>query len=171
MTSPRHPPSLLARARPALAAVPLALLAAADASAVTVSPAGDLVAAGTLSYRKGIASLSCATTFTGTISAEGAVNISAASFGSSGLCSHISAVGLPWSGQAQPSGVLVIDNAAVHVSAPFVGGQCGPSRIELQWDNAKSTLGFKDVLLVAASGSSCKTNGLISVTPALDVQP
>ncbi|AKJ27464.1 hypothetical protein [Caldimonas brevitalea] len=149
----------------------LGLAVAPVAVAVTVTPAGDLVAAGTLSYRKGFAGLSCPTTFTGTISASGAVTINAASFTTRGLCAQISAMSLPWTGQADPRGVLVIDNAAVEVKAPFVGGLCGPSRIELQWDNTHSTLTFKDVLLQAPTGSSCKTNGQITVSPALDVQP
>ncbi|MCW7540837.1 hypothetical protein OOT46_23740 [Aquabacterium sp. A7-Y] len=156
---------------PRLPALLLGVLLAPHAPAVTVSPAGDLVAAGELNYRKGLGSISCETSFTGTITPDGKVTISAASFTTRGLCKRISAVGLPWTGQAQPSGLLVIDNAAVDVQAPFVGGQCGPSRIELKWDNARSTLTFTDALLVASSGSSCKTNGQITVSPKLDVQP
>ncbi|HWP18362.1 MAG TPA: hypothetical protein VNO84_04505 [Burkholderiaceae bacterium] len=139
--------------------------------AVSISPAGDIVAQGKLRYRKGFVTLECLTTFTSHITPEGKLTVRAADFGSNGLCGNITPRGLPWSGQAESDTILVIHDAQVQVDAPLLGGPCGPSRLELIWDNAQSTLTFKDVVLKAPKGSDCTTNGVITVTPALDVKP
>lgn len=160
-----------ARAARLLAACLATLTGAGDAPAVTIAPSGDIVAKGSLRYRKGLVTLECPTTFTSQITADGRLTVHGADFGSHGLCRTISPRGLPWSGQAESDSVLVIHDAAVQVDAPLVGGACGPSRIELAWDNAQSTLTFKNVVLKAPRGSDCTTNGVITVSPALDVKP
>lgn len=150
----------------AVAATCTALAQGGDsAKAVTVIPAGEVIAKGKLRYKKSFVTLECETTFISHITEDGQLTVHSAAFGSRGLCRHITALALPWHGQAQGTNALVIFDASVNVNFPLLGGVCGPSRLELEWDNALSTLTFKDVVLKAPEGSHCTASGVVNVTP------
>ncbi|MCS6997564.1 MAG: hypothetical protein NZ533_11580 [Casimicrobiaceae bacterium] len=144
---------------------------AEPAQAVTITPSGDVVASGKLRYKKSFVTVECDTRFVAHITEDGQLTVHNAEFGRNGLCRFISALALPWRGQAQGNHILVIHNATVQVEFPVLGGVCGPSRLELAWDNAQSTLTFKDALLKSPEGRDCVTNGVVSVVPPLDVKP
>ncbi|MCX7659642.1 MAG: hypothetical protein N2040_03710 [Caldimonas manganoxidans] len=156
----------------AVAASVVALMSVAGAAhAVKITPAGEVVASGKLRYKKSFVTLECDTKFVSHITEDGRLTVLNAEFGRNGLCRHISPLALPWRGQAQGNNFLVIHNAYVNVDVPLLGGVCGPSRLELAWDNAQSTLTFKDAVLMSPEGRDCITNGVVTVVPALDVQP
>jgi hypothetical protein len=147
---------------PALLAFPLI------AAAVTVAPAGNFSATGTLSLGKSIIHVSCETTFAGTVSASGIINVSVVTFGKgSFLCKHISPVGLPWSGEANSDSALTINAMQVNIDEPLLGGICGPIDVQAEWEKDLSAAHFNH----AALPPSCSVDGVMMTTPHITVSP
>ncbi|ACR31175.1 hypothetical protein [Burkholderia glumae] len=154
---------------------------AAPAFAVTVSlangnplnPNGEpFSASGATTLKKGTVSTSCTATFNGTITSTGAVTITSATFGGGGLCGLISGSATssaPWTGQAVSTTQLAISNVQVNAS---LLGTCGPSPINATFNNNQSgttppsSLTFNNATL----SPNCSVNGIITTSPAFNVQ-
>lgn len=151
-------------------AMAFATVAAAPAFAVTVSradgqpmnPNGEpFSATGPTTLTKGIG-LNCTATFNGTITTTGIVQITSATFAAgSALCGSISAV-TPWSGQADTTTQLTINN--VQVNTPL--GACGPSKVATAFSSANSSLTFNNSQL----SGGCSVSGTVNTSPKFVVQ-
>ncbi|MDY7807248.1 hypothetical protein [Burkholderia stagnalis] len=114
--------------------------------------------------------IECDTTFTGTIDGTGKVKITSTSFGNSTLCKLVkgsASVSEPWTGQVDSPTQLTIDNATVEVSAPFIGGRCGPSKIigTIHEADGATTIALDDVTL----SGGCAVKGSLTTSPYLHV--
>lgn len=146
----------------------LLLVLAAATQAVTVSPAGPFSATGRLALTKGIVPVSCMTTFTGTVSAEGRITITSLTFsGSNFICKRITALGLPWSGHADSDTQLTLNGMQVDIRAPLLGGQCGPVNVVATWDGNLSAAHFKKAQLLP----DCSIDGVMTTSPKVIVTP
>lgn len=156
-------------------ALALANVAATPALAVTVSrvdgqamnPNGEpFSVTGQTTLSKGSISANCTATFTGTITPTGIVNITSTSFTGGGTCGLISGTASssnPWTGQADSTTQLSINNAAVNV---FLLGSCGPSKVVTAWNDPNSSLTFTNALLTP----DCTVSGTVVSTPKFHVQ-
>lgn len=156
-------------------ALALATVAATPAFAVTVTradnqpmnPSGEpFSVTGSTTLSKGFISAVCTATFTGTITPSGIVNITSTSFTGGGTCGLISGTAsslTPWTGQADSTTQLSINNAAVNVT---LLGSCGPSKVVTSWNDQESSLTFSNALLTP----DCTVNGKVVSTPAFHVQ-
>ena len=152
-------------------ALALATVAATPALAVTVSrvdgqpmnPNGEpFSVTGQTTLSKGSISANCTATFTGTITPSGIVNITSTSFTGGGTCGLISGT-TPWTGQADSTTQLSINNAGVSV---FLLGSCGPSKVVTAWNDPNSSLTFTNALLTP----DCTVSGTVVSTPKFHVQ-
>ncbi len=153
-------------------ALALATVAAAPAFAVTVSrvdgqpmnPNGEpFSVTGATNLSKGTTTAQCQATFNGTITPAGIVNITSTTFSGGTLCGFISGV-TPWTGQADSTTQLTINNAAVNV---FLLGSCGPSPVATTWDNVASSLTFTN----ASMKPDCTVSGTVYSSPKFKVAP
>ena len=152
-------------------ALALATVAAAPAFAVTVSrvdgqpmnPSGEpFSVTGSTNLTKGSTAAQCQATFTGTITPTGVVNITSTSFTGGTLCGFISGA-TPWTGQADSTTQLTINNAGVNV---FLLGSCGPSKVVTAWNDKESSLTFSNATLTP----DCTVDVKVVSTPAFHVQ-
>ena len=152
-------------------ALALATVAATPALAVTVSrvdgqpmnPSGEpFSVTGATTLSKGILSANCTVTFNGTITPSGIVNITSTTFAGGGTCGLITGL-TPWTGQADSTTQLTINNAAVNV---FLAGKCGPSKVVTTWNNDESSLTFTN----APMDPDCKVGGTVYSSPKFTVQ-
>lgn len=152
-------------------ALALATVAATPVLAVTVSrvdgqpmnPNGEpFSVTGDTTLSKGILSANCTVTFNGTITPSGIVNITSTTFAGGGTCGLISGL-TPWSGQADNTTQLTINNAAVNV---VLAGKCGPSKVVTTWNNAESSLTFTN----APMAPDCTVSGTVYSSPKFTVQ-
>ncbi len=156
-------------------ALAFATAAATPALAVTVTrvdgqalnPNGEpFSATGATNLTKGGVAAACVSTFNGTISSSGIVTVTSAQFSGGGLCGLItsSATGLnPWTGQADDTTHLSINNAQVNAS---ILGTCGPSKVTTTWNDKASSLAFNNAVLTP----NCTINGTLTTSPAFHVQ-
>jgi hypothetical protein len=141
---------------------------APSARALTVEPAGNFSATGILTLGKSIIHVGCETTFAGTVSAEGKINVTSVTFGKgSFLCKHIAPIGLPWSGKAESDAALTINAMQVYIDEPLLGGNCGPVDVTASWQKDTSTAHFDHARLPP----SCSIDGLMPTTPHISVTP
>ncbi|KWF25039.1 hypothetical protein [Burkholderia pseudomultivorans] len=158
-----------------VAAAALSVAAAAPAFAVTVSradgqpmnPNGEpFSASGLTTLAKGAINANCNATFNGTITATGIVNITSTTFSGGPTCGLISGSAsstTPWTGQADSTTQLSINNAKVTVS---LLGACGPSKIVTTWSDPNSSLTFNNALLTP----DCTVSGTVATSPKFHVQ-
>lgn len=138
------------------------------AQALTVAPAGNFSATGSMALTKGIVPVTCATTFSGTVTAEGVINVTSVTFaGSNFICRRISPIGLPWSGKADSDSQLTINGMQVNISAPLLGGLCGPIDVTAEWQKDMSAARFNHVSLKP----DCTMDGSMATTPKITVTP
>lgn len=144
------------------------LLPGAAALALTVAPAGGFSATGKLALGKSIVPVSCLTTFTGNVAADGTFSVRTVTFtGGNFLCKRISALGLPWRGRADRDTQLTIEGMQVKIDAPLLGGVCGPVDVVAAWDKGGSAADFRKVLLPP----NCHMDGVMVTAPHLTVTP
>jgi len=155
-----------------VAAVAFTAVSAAPAFAVTVTradgqpmnPNGEpFSVTGATNLSKGTTTAQCQATFNGTITPAGIVNITSTTFSGGTLCGFISGV-TPWTGQADSTTQLTINNAAVNV---FLLGSCGPSPVATTWDNVASSLTFTN----ASMKPDCTVSGTVYSSPKFKVAP
>lgn len=146
----------------------LGILIALPAQALTVAPAGNFSATGSMALTKGIIPVTCATTFSGTVTPEGAISVTSVTFaGGNFLCKRIAPVGLPWSGKADSDSQLTINGMQVTISAPLLGGLCGPIDVTAEWKKDISAAHFNHVSL----RPDCTMDGFMATTPKITVTP
>jgi hypothetical protein len=147
--------------------------------AVTVTPPGPggksiaFTASGPTVLGKAGLSVACETVLTGEISANGDVKITGASMRGNSFCSTIAAVFSSqtpyWTGDIENSQSLALDNVAVHVNIPGLGGTCGPTNIKAGISgNPKANemiISFPHQLLTGG----CSISGSLTTTPYLTV--
>ena len=134
---------------------------------VAVAPAGPFSASGELAMKKGRIPVSCNTTFDGRVGGDGALSVTAVSFGGlNPLCKSIKALGLPWQGQVDSPRKLTVHDMQVKVRVPLLGGICGPGPVSLVWRNAEASASFEQVNL----GPDCAMNGTMLTTPQVDIR-
>jgi len=134
---------------------------------VVVTPAGFFSASGELAMKKGRIPVSCNTSFDGRVAGDGALRVTAVSFGGlNPLCKSIKALGLPWQGQVDSPRKLTVHDMQVKVRVPMLGGICGPGPVSLVWRNAEATASFEQVNL----GPDCAMNGTMLTTPQVDIR-
>jgi hypothetical protein len=139
-----------------------------DAAALTLAPAGNFSATGRLALGKSIVPVSCLTTFTGNLAADGAFSVRTVTFsGSNFLCKRISALGLPWRGRADRDTQLTIEGMQVKIDAPLLGGVCGPVDVIAAWDRNESAAHFRKVVLPP----NCRMDGVMVTAPHITVTP
>jgi hypothetical protein len=154
---------------PVGAALAFLVMAAAPASAVTVSPAGPIGLTGSTTLTKSGNSIGCTAKMAGTISSDGAVSITSASFSGPAMCSLVSPTDLPWRGAATNAAGLVLDNVAVNVAVPGLGGQCGPTTINASiLENAAQKETAINISKQPLTGG-CEVSGTLTTTPYLMV--
>ncbi|MXN76887.1 activator protein [Burkholderia sp. 4701] len=155
-----------------VAALALSSALAAPAFAVVVSrtdgqpmnPNGEpFSASGITALSKGTISANCTATFNGTVTPTGSLLITSAQFTGGGTCGLITATGLPWTGQADTSTQLSINNVKISVT---LLGTCGPSKVVAAWSDANSSLTFNNATL----SPDCKVSGTLLTSPKLHVQ-
>jgi hypothetical protein len=156
-------------------ALAFATAAATPALAVTVTradgqpmnPNGEpFSATGATNLTKGGVAAACVSTFNGIITSSGIVTITSAQFSGGGLCGLISGSATsanPWTGQADDTTHLTINNAQVNAS---ILGTCGPSKVTTTWTDATSALAFNNSVLTP----NCTVNGSLTTSPAFHVQ-
>ena len=151
-------------------ALALATVAATPAFAVTVSRADGqpmnasgepFSVTGVTNLSKGVTNVQCQATFNGTITPSGIVNITSTTCTGGTLCGFISGV-TPWTGQADSTTQLTINNAAVNV---LLLGSCGPSSVATAWDNNASSLTFTN----ASMAPDCTVGGTVYSSPKFKV--
>ncbi|WP_175689937.1 activator protein [Burkholderia anthina] len=158
-----------------VAVVAFTAVSAAPAFAVTVTrtdgqamnPNGEpFSATGLTVLAKGAINASCNATFNGTISATGIVNITSTTFSGGATCGLISgsaSSAQPWTGQADSTTQLSINNAKVTVS---LLGACGPSKVVTTWSDPNSSLTFNNAVLTP----DCTVSGTVATSPKFHVQ-
>lgn len=144
------------------------LFLGSQALALEFKPLGYFEAVGRLSLGSGVVSVSCDIKIVGEAVADGKIRVDSAQFsGSNPACHRLKADNLPWPGglisvdQLQLSGVTVI------IKSLLFGGVCGPSRIQAAVDAEAATLSFPKTPLPP----DCRLQGMVKVTPALQVLP
>ncbi|AOK14555.1 activator protein [Burkholderia cepacia] len=159
----------------AVAALALSSALAAPAFAVTVSradgqpmnPNGEpFSASGITGLSKGGISANCNATFNGTITSTGIVSITSTQFTGGGTCGLISGSASstsPWTGQADSTTQLSINNVKVNVT---LLGTCGPSKVVTTWSDPNSSLTFNNATLTP----DCTVGGTVSTSPKFHVQ-
>lgn len=156
----------------------VALLSASVAQAVIISPPGSggapmpFTASGPATVSKAGIPIGCTVVFTGTIDGAGKLLITSASFSGSALCKVIKAnasVTSPWSGQVDSPIQLTLDNVSVNVSAPFVGGQCGPSKVtaQIRESDGETIIGLNSITL----SGGCSMTGALTTSPYMHISP
>ncbi len=132
-----------------------------------MNPNGEpFSASGLTNLSKGSINASCTSTFNGTITSTGIVNITSATFTGGATCSLISGSASstsPWTGQADSTTQLSINNVQVNVS---LLGPCGPSKVVTAWSDANSSLTFNN----AALTPNCTVSGTVVTSPSFHVQ-
>ncbi|MEK2606410.1 activator protein [Burkholderia arboris] len=158
-----------------VAAVAFAAVSAVPAFAVTVSrvdgmpmnPNGEpFSATGLMNVGKGAIVAVCSTTFNGTISATGIVNVTSTQFTGAPLCGLFAGSAnsaSPWTGQVDSTTQLSINNAQMNVN---LLGACGPGKIATTWKDSDSSLTFMNVVLPR----DCTFAGTLATSPKLHVQ-
>ena len=148
------------------AALAFFVSAAAPTFAVTVSQGGPITLNGATTLTKSGNSIGCTATLTGTIKAEGALSIT---FSGAALCSLITPTHLPWSGELTSTTGLTLNNVAVDVAVPVLGGQCGPTTI-----NASVAENTQKETAISISKQpltgGCEVSGTLTTTPVLMVK-
>ncbi|KVE37675.1 hypothetical protein [Burkholderia sp. TSV86] len=159
----------------AVAALTVVCASISSAYAVTVSradgqpmnPNGEpFSVSGSMALSKSGISATCNTTFNGTITSGGIVTITSTQFAGGGTCSWISSNATsssPWTGQADSTTQLTINNAQVQV---LFLGTCGPSKVVAGWDNKASSLTLNNAQLTP----NCQINGTMVTSPQFTVQ-
>lgn len=151
------------------AALAFFVSAATPAFAVTVSQGGPITLNGATTLTKSGNSIGCTATLTGTIKAEGALSITSARFSGAALCSLITPTHLPWSGELTSTAGLTLNNVAVDVAVPVLGGQCGPTTI-----NASVAENTQKETAISISKQpltgGCEVSGTLTTTPVLMVK-
>jgi hypothetical protein len=150
----------------------------ASAHAVTVTPPGPggapvaFTASGPAVFAKGAASIACETTFTGEMNGNGQFSITSVSMRGNSLCKQIEPV-MPaqkaWIGAVENSGSLAIDNIAVNINIPSVGGSCGPTTVKASIVKDPVT---KETIVTFPSqvlSGGCSLTGTLSTTPPFTV--
>ncbi|VWC96706.1 PPE-repeat protein [Burkholderia lata] len=158
-----------------VAAVAFTAVSAAPAFAVTVTradgqpmnPNGEpFSASGLTNLSKGAISAGCTATFNGTITSTGIVNITSTTFTGGATCSLINGSASstsPWTGQADSTTQLSINNVKVNVT---LLGACGPSKVVTTWSDTNSSLAFNN----AALTPDCTVAGTVLTSPKFHVQ-
>ncbi|MBN3744389.1 MULTISPECIES: activator protein [Burkholderia] len=158
-----------------VAAVAFTAVSAAPAFAVTVTradgqpmnPNGEpFSASGITSLSKGSINASCTSTFNGTITSTGILTITSTTFAGGATCGLISgsaSSGSPWTGQADNTTQLSINNAQVNVT---LLGTCGPSKVVTAWNDPSSSLTFNNAVLTP----DCTVSGTVATSPKFHVQ-
>ncbi|WP_156441056.1 activator protein [Burkholderia sp. ABCPW 14] len=152
------------------------LFAVGSAHAAVVTPPGPagapipFTASGPATVSKAGIPIGCTIVFAGTIDGAGKVSVTSAAFSGSALCKVVKANATatsPWTGQVDNPMQLTIDNVLVNVAAPFVGGQCGPSRVtaQIRETDGETTIGLSNVAL----SGGCAISGALTTTPYLHV--
>lgn len=142
-------------------------LATGAAQALEVTPAGAFSASGELTLGKSLATVHCATTFGGTLQADGHFVVENVTFSGGFLCRRVQALGLPWQGRADSATQLTIDGMQVEVHTPLLGGRCGPVAVVAAWEPDLSAAHFRKVALAP----DCRLDGRLQTTPRLQVSP
>ncbi|AWV02347.1 activator protein [Burkholderia sp. JP2-270] len=158
-----------------VAAVAFTAVSAAPAFAVTVSradgqpmnPNGEpFSVSGLTTLSKGSISANCTATFNGTITSTGIVHITSTQFAGGSTCGLISGSASstsPWTGQADSTTQLSINNVQVNVA---LLGACGPSKVVTAWNDPNSSLTFNN----AALTPNCTVSGTVTTSPKFHVQ-
>ena len=169
MMSTRKAVSLvLALAVSAAAATPVFAVTVSRADGKPMNPNGEpFSVSGTTSLTSPVANANCTATFNGTITSGGIVNITSTQFVAGDvLCGAIqgsATSNTPWTGQADTTTQLSINNVAV--TAPFVS--CGPTKVVGAWDNPSSSLTFNN----ASLDGGCTVTGTVTSSPAFSIAP
>ena len=114
---------------------------------------------------KGAITAGCTATFNGTITSTGIVNITSTTFTGGATCSLISGSASstsPWTGQADSTTQLSINNVKVNVT---LLGTCGPSKV-MTWSDTNSSLAFNNSVLTP----DCTVAGTVLTSPKFHVQ-
>ncbi len=150
---------------PVGAAMALFLAASASAYAVTISPAGPISLIGSTTLKKGIVSVSCTANMVGSVSSTGAISITSAKFAGNSLCTGITALQLPWTGDVLTTTSLSLSGVAVNTLL----GACGPSTIAASitenTTQKETTIGLTDQAL----SGGCTVSGTLTTTPYLTI--
>lgn len=132
-----------------------------------MNPNGEpFSASGITNLSKGSISASCTATFNGTITSTGIVNITSTQFTGGGTCGLIAgsaSSASPWTGQADSTTQLSINNAKVTVT---LLGTCGPSKVVTAWSDQNSSLTFNNAVLTP----DCTVGGTVLTSPKFHVQ-
>ena len=144
----------------------LALFVAAPAYAVTVSPAGAISLAGATTLVKSGMPLGCTADLVGTLTPDGAIEITSARFTGQALCSAVTADRLPWKGQASSPTALTLDGIAV--STPL--GSCGPSALKASVNENTTQRGTTIGLANQLLSGGCTVSGSLTTTPFITVK-
>jgi hypothetical protein len=151
---------------PVGAALAFFVSAASPAFAVAVSQSGPITLNGATTLTKSGNSVGCTTTLTGTITGDGALSITSARFSGPAMCSLITPTHLPWSGALTNAAGLTLNNVAVNVAVPVLGGQCGPTTV-----NASVAENTQKETAISISKQQltggCEVSGTLTTTPVL----
>ncbi len=121
---------------------------------------------GLTTLSKGSISANCTATFNGTITSTGIVHITSTQFAGGATCGLISGSASstsPWTGQADSTTQLSINNVQVNVA---LLGACGPSKVVTAWSDPNSSLTFNN----AALTPNCTVSGTVATSPKFHVQ-
>lgn len=144
------------------------LLAAANASALTLHPLGYFEASGRLALGSGIMAVSCDARIVGEAVADGRIRVDSLHFsGGNPACHRLKADKLPWSGSVLSLDRLQLDGVTVVIKSMLFGGVCGPKSIQAAIDASSAALHFPKTPLPP----DCRLEGTVKFTPALKVQP
>lgn len=127
----------------------LGLIVYQQAQAARIEPAGsEFTAQGPISFAKSIINADCTIQVSGKIDSSGQfVSVDKVAFDGGFKCGQVSARDLPWKLIAKDASSGSMSGISVHVAAPFVGGDCGPSTADGTWNNATGKLQAANVAI------------------------
>lgn len=151
----------------AVSAAPVFAVTVSRADGQPMNPNGEpFSASGLTALAKGSINANCNATFNGTITSTGIVNITSTTFSGGATCGLISGSASstsPWTGQADSTTQLSINNVKVNVT---LLGTCGPSKVVTAWSDSNSSLTFDKSALTP----DCTVSGTVATSPKFHVQ-
>lgn len=149
--------------------LPVAYTLSTPLLAARIQPADTpFTASGPISFSKGLLSADCTIAMSGRIAPDGShARVDSVSFsGNSFKCRRVTATHLPWTLAPLDERSGAMSGIQVTVSAPLVGGECGPSTASGTWDN---TLGRLQADKVTLAGGCVIEKVAIQLTPTFRV--
>lgn len=149
--------------------LPCAFFLSGPLFAARIQPADiPFSATGPISFSKGLLKADCSITLSGRVAPDGShARVERVSFGGDSYkCARVTATHLPWTLTPLDERNGAMSGIRVTVSAPLLGGECGPSTASGTWDN---TLGRLSAVKVTLAGGCVIEKVAIQLTPAFRV--